>query len=862
MADGKVTIETEVDSKGAEQGVSKLGAGLKKVGSVAGAGLKAVGAASIAAGTAIAALGTKSVNLYADYEQLTGGVETLFGKSGDRLMKYANEAYKTAGLSANEYMETVTSFSASMIKSLGGDTKKAADYSNQALIDMSDNANKMGSNMEDIQNAYQGFSKQNYTMLDNLKLGYGGTQAEMQRLLKDAEKLTGQKYDISSFSDITQAIHAIQTEMGITGTTSKEAATTIQGSAGMMKASFENFLTGMADPEQDFDMLLGNLIDSIVTFGENLIPRIQEMLPRLIEGINQLANNLAPRIPEVIQTIFPTIMEVAGNIVMSLCNGIISNLPKLANQGMMMINQLLNGILSALPQMFPVAVSLITSLAQTIISMLPQILNLGIQLLVELIKGITSSTPMLIDCIIEATMGLIDAILDNLPLILDAGIQLLLGLAEGLISAIPKLLDKIPIIIEKVVSTLEKLIPILVETGVKLLVSLVQNMDTIISSITRAIPLIINAICDNLDTLAPLLVDAGFQLFVALIKNLPQIIAMNVSATAQIISAIIKALISALPKLADTGLTLLKSIGSKIGECASWLGGKMKEIVKAMKNAIINKIKEFKAIGKNIVDGVWEGIKGMKDKITSNVKNFFGGIVDGVKDKLGIHSPSRVFRDAIGKMIGEGVIVGIKAKYAKAKKTASQLATLTYEAAKKKLDTYQKYNDMTLANEVSYWAKIVNATKKGTQGYKDTMLEYKNAKKELNTQLKQAEQEYADKVSEVKTNLIKDIQSVTDAYDNAVQKRKESILGSMDLFKEFSSETDNTSETLLTNLEGQVGALQEWDSILDSIASRGVDAKFVEELQAMGPSVLADLKQINAMTDEQLNQYVELWNKN
>ena len=171
MADGKVTIETEVDSKGAEQGVSKLGAGLKKVGSVAGKSLKAVGTASIAAGTAIAALGTKSVNLYADYEQLTGGVETLFGKSGDRLMTYANEAYKTAGLSANEYMETVTSFSASMIKSLGGDTKKAADYSNQALIDMSDNANKMGSNMQDIQNAYQGFSKQNYTMLDNLKLG-------------------------------------------------------------------------------------------------------------------------------------------------------------------------------------------------------------------------------------------------------------------------------------------------------------------------------------------------------------------------------------------------------------------------------------------------------------------------------------------------------------------------------------------------------------------------------------------------------------------------------------------------------------------------------------------------------------------
>ena len=857
MADGKVTIETEVDSKGAEQGVSKLGAGLKKVGSVAGKSLKAVGAASIAAGTAIVALGKKSVNLYADYEQLTGGVETLFGKSGDRLMKYANEAYKTAGLSANEYMETVTSFSASMIKSLGGDTKKAADYSNQALIDMSDNANKMGSNMQDIQNAYQGFSKQNYTMLDNLKLGYGGTQAEMQRLLKDAEKLTGQKYDISSFSDITQAIHAIQTEMGITGTTSKEAATTIQGSAGMMKASFENFLTGMADPEQDFDMLLGNLIDSIVTFADNLIPRIQEMLPRLIEGINQLINGLAPRIPEIIQTIFPVIMEGA----MALVNGLVAAMPTLVGVVAQALPIFMDGLMQAIPNLASAGIEIVTTLCTTILSLLPQLLEIGIQLIVQLILGIAQQAPTLIDTIIDAIFGVQDAILDNLPLILDAGLQLIIGLAEGLVKAIPKLVERIPVIIDKMIATLIKMIPMIIDTGIKLLTALVENMPAIISAIVKAIPQIINAIVDNIDTLVPLLVNAGVQLFIALVKNLPLIIATLIVAVNDIITAILGSLIDAIPRLAQTGLKLLKSIGSKIGECCSWLGGKMKEIVNAIKDGILKKIKEVKEVGKNIINGVWEGIKSMKDKITKNVKNFFGGIVDGVKDKLGIHSPSRVFRDVIGKMIGEGVIVGIKAKYAKAKKTASQLATLIYEAAKNKLDTYQKYNDMTLANEVSYWAKIVKATKKGTQGYKDAMLEYKNAKNELDTQLKQAEQEYADKVSEVKTSLIKDIQSVTDAYDNAVQKRKESILGSMDLFKEFSSETDNTSETLLTNLQGQVNALAEWDLMLDNIANRGVNTKFVEELQAMGPSVLADLKQINAMTDEQLNQYVELWNR-
>lgn len=271
----------------AEQSSSKFGNFLGKVGGVAtkiaGVGVAALGAVA----TGLGALTKQSVEAYADYEQLVGGVETLFKDSSKKVLEYANNAYKTAGLSANQYMDTVTGFSASLLQGLGGDTEKAAEIANLAVTDMADNANKMGTSMESIQNAYQGFAKQNYTMLDNLKLGYGGTASEMARLINDSGvlgdtvKITAQDVNDVSFDKMIEAIHKVQDNLDITGTTSKEASTTIQGSIGMMKSAWENFLTGMADPDQDFDALLENLVDSVVTVADNLIPRIAETLPRL-----------------------------------------------------------------------------------------------------------------------------------------------------------------------------------------------------------------------------------------------------------------------------------------------------------------------------------------------------------------------------------------------------------------------------------------------------------------------------------------------------------------------------------------------------------------------------------------------------
>lgn len=351
--------------KDATNTASKMSSVMKGIGSSAikvGKGLAVAGAA---AATAVTALVSKSVGAFADYEQLTGGVETLFGAGGRSVEEYAqsvgksvsdiqgkydslmsaqnvvlenaNKAYMTAGMSANEYMDTVTGFSASLISSLGGDTNKAADYANSALVDMSDNANKMGTDMESIKNAYQGFAKQNYTMLDNLKLGYGGTQEEMKRLLSDAEKLTGQRYDISSFADITQAIHAIQTQMDITGTTAKEASTTISGSWGSLKAAFENTLVSLTTGGKMFDQSLDALVDSAKTFGQNVIPAITGAL----SGVGSLIESLAPvivaELPSMVSDTLPHLVSATK----SLVTGLISQLPALGK-----------AVLDAIPSIF------------------------------------------------------------------------------------------------------------------------------------------------------------------------------------------------------------------------------------------------------------------------------------------------------------------------------------------------------------------------------------------------------------------------------------------------------------------------------------------------------------------------------
>ena len=463
--DGSVVIKI----KGDDSPFQKV---LGKIGSAVNTAVKASAAAVGAASAGVAALGTACINAYADYEQLAGGVETLFKDSAETIHSFADNAYKTAGLSANEYMETVTSFSASLLQSLDGDTEKAAAAADLAITDMADNANKMGTAMESIQYAYQGFAKQNYTMLDNLKLGYGGTKEEMQRLLADAEKLSGVKYDLSSYADIVEAIHVIQTEMGITGTTAKEASTTIQGSVASMKAAWANLMVGMADDTQNFDMLLSNFIESIGTVADNLLPRIGVV----IEGMGKLVAGLAPEIASALPT---------------LTNELLPNLVEL---GVQSISALVQGIQENGDSLAAGALSIVGTLAEGLAELLPMVADTAASLVVSLADGLTESLPNIIPIAIETISTLVENLTENANTVIDAGIQIILALGEGLIAALPQLIETVPQIVINIANVINDNAPKLVDTALYLITRLATGLLAATPTILANIPKIIEAI--------------------------------------------------------------------------------------------------------------------------------------------------------------------------------------------------------------------------------------------------------------------------------------------------------------------------------------------------------------------------------
>lgn len=456
----------------AGQGALKFGDLLKAnvLGDFITSGLKTVAGAVKQLGSVFLTVGKEALDSYADYEQLVGGVETLFKDSSGIVENYANNAYKTAGLSANDYMETVTSFSASLLQSLDGDTAKVAEVSNMAVTDMADNANKMGTDMSSIQNAYQGFAKQNYTMLDNLKLGYGGTKSEMERLLSDAQKISGVKYDISNLNDVYQAIHVVQGELGITGTTAKEASTTIQGSVSAMKSAWQNMLTGIADDNADFEGLISNLVDSIGIAAENIMPRVKIIIDGIAALIPQLIGKIIDHLPEI--------MDAGSQIITQFVDSISTFAPEVGNSAFYVIEALITGIFENLPM----------------------ILETGIELLTELINGISQTLPQLIPVMVDAVAGIAETLIDNIDTVVDAGINLIIGLADGLIAALPKLIERAPVIIDKLVTKLTDpdMIGRIIQAAGRLISELAIGLIQAIPKLLANIPQIINSIAKGL----------------------------------------------------------------------------------------------------------------------------------------------------------------------------------------------------------------------------------------------------------------------------------------------------------------------------------------------------------------------------
>ena len=439
-------LEPEADSAGSSFGGKMVGM-IKKV--IATAAIGKALSASISEGAAL--------------EQSLGGIETLFKDSADKVKANAAKAYQTAGMSANDYMELTTSFSASLLSSLAGDTSKAADVADMAMVDMSDNANKMGTNMEDIKNAYQGFAKQNYTMLDNLKLGYGGTKSEMERLLADAQKISGVEYNIDNLSDVYSAIHVIQGQLDITGTTAKEAATTISGSFNQMKAAAKNVMGEIA-LGMDVGPALNELANTIITFAVgNLLPAVWNVISALPSAIVTFVTALGPQlfaavsglIPQIasgITTGIPTLYQSAMQLMDQFNIGIQEQLPILLQNGVDFITNIVNGILQNLPQVITMAGNIITYFANTIISMFPTVLSAGASLLLKLVNGIINNLPQIAQAAATTIVRFVASIGQNLPQILQSGITIIAKLAAGLIRAIPNLVGQIPAIISAIVN--------------------------------------------------------------------------------------------------------------------------------------------------------------------------------------------------------------------------------------------------------------------------------------------------------------------------------------------------------------------------------------------------------------------------
>jgi phage-related protein len=555
-----------------------------------------------AAASGVAFLTKSSLEQYAEYEQLVGGVETLFKQSADIVQQYADNAYKTAGMSANEYMDTVTSFSASLLQGLGGDTAKAAEVANQAITDMSDNANKMGTSMQMIQNAYQGFAKQNYTMLDNLKLGYGGTQEEMARLINDSGVLgdafvaTANNINEVSFDKIIEAIHVVQTNMGVTGTTAAEAASTIEGSVASAKSAWTNLITGIADENADLDTLIGNFVTSAETVAGNVVPRITQILSGMGTAIEQLAPILAAEVPTLIASVLPSIV----------------------NGGAQLLVGLVTGLVSALPQLVAAVPGIIDTMITSISEALPQILNVGVQLLDQLTTGIETGLPDMVSRIPEIITQFLNYITEQLPTVLDKGAELLNNLVNGILGAIPEMTAALPEIITAFVQFITDNLPTIIESGINILLNLVSGIIGAIPDLVASIPQIISAITTGIARALPKIIQSGVSLLQKFIEGILSNIPALVAALPQIISAIVE------------------GIGALIG-------------------GIVD-------VGKSIVEGIWKGIQEMAGWIYDKVTGFFSGIVDGVKDFLGIHSPSTVFA-GMGKNMALGLGQGWDNEY-------------------------------------------------------------------------------------------------------------------------------------------------------------------------------------------------------
>ena len=822
--DGSVVIKI----KGDDSPFQKV---LGKIGSAVNTAVKASAAAVGAASAGVAALGTACINAYADYEQLVGGVETLFKDSADTIQTYADNAYKTAGLSANEYMETVTSFSASLLQSLDGDTEKAAAAADLAITDMADNANKMGTAMESIQNAYQGFAKQNYTMLDNLKLGYGGTKEEMQRLLADAEKLSGVKYDLSSYADIVEAIHVIQTEMGITGTTAEEASTTIQGSVASMKAAWANLMVGMADDTQDFDLLLSNFIESIGTVADNLLPRISIV----IEGMGKLVAGLAPEIASALPT---------------LTNELLPNLVEL---GVQSISALVQGIQENGDSLAAGALSIVGTLAEGIAELLPMVADTAASLAVSLADGLTESLPNIIPVAIETISTLVENLTENANTVIDAGIQIILALGEGLIAALPQLIETVPQIVINIANVINDNAPKLIDAALYLITRLAVGLVQAIPTLVVNIPKIIEAIV------------AAFMAFQWL--NLGK----------QLIDGVANGVKKAGESMATAAKNAFSKFKSKItgSEVATELKNIGKYIIDGIVGGIKSSLSKIANVAGKIKDTLLSKLKGLfKIASPSKLMKEEVGAYIGEGIAVGIEESGQMAVDA-AETVANGIIdafAGTETAVEYARRTAQKVGdVLERELTKQNaaLQEMQKQADAQQAAEeladhkkqlAEKNAELNKAKKKDRQKILKEIAEIEDT---WNKKQAKAEKAAEQQALQERISLLKQFQQKYEAALDTIERKQDSLQSKLadygELFERVKTE-DGKELFQLGNLKDDIKQLEKYGDALDKLKEKGISDSLMGEIAGMGVGDALDyMNKLLSMSDTKLDEYVSLF---
>ena len=784
MADGYLNFDTKINEKGFNEGVGKLSKLGKSGLSIVS---KAMTGAVFAVGTAAGAIIKSSLGVVANMEQQVGGVETLFKDSANTVIDNANRSYKTAGMSANNYMETVTSFSASLLQSLGGDTAKAASYADRAIVDMSDNANKMGTSMRDIQNAYQGFAKQNYTMLDNLKLGYGGTQEEMKRLVSDAAKLTDVQKELGvtvdanslSFGNIVNAISVVQKQMGITGTTSKEAATTIEGSVSSAKAAWENFEAGVISAN--------DLVETFWTATQNIFTNLGQIIPRLgktgIDVVSALAGKIGGAVPQVKG--FTDAIESIADKLGGMDTGQLANLGKMSavligaapalsliGKGAGTFSDALGGLgnvtggaitaISKLPgtvksasaslgkagtafknvgdaialpfqdltpkiapaigklggsvsemwnagpggkltsavtqtagkvgesfakvgpklaEKFPTITGKVGELGKKVSAIVPKFGAVGEKIasyggvIGDSFKPILSKAatfaPAFLKCmniagglgIVVAGLGLLqgafgDQIGQILTMVQTKGPEVITNFCNGITAALPNLIAQGAMLLNNLLQAITANLPAIISGGISIVSTLIsgiaQQLPTLIPTALMMIVTLVGSLLSNVGQI----VDAGIDLLVGLAQGLVNALPQLINQAPTIIGQLATAIISNLPKILQAGIKIITILATGLVQAIPQLIGKIPAIISQIKNAFTSV--NWGSVGMNIVKGIASGLTNAAKSLADAAANAASNALDWVKSKLGIHSPSRVFRDQVGKMMALGMGIGFE----------------------------------------------------------------------------------------------------------------------------------------------------------------------------------------------------------